>query len=206
MLSRVYVTIDNLSIAEGETKLLSINISNADEYTAFQMDVNLPEGMVLKSATLSSQNESKHNLMHQMQDNGSLRLVSFSSESNNFSNTQNALLQLEVTATNEFNGGNIEANNIILAKNDMTEYIAGECFSYVNKSSSFENVYSKTRIYVEGYNIVIETPNSQVVSVVTADGQCVNYDIEAGKNTIPVSASGMYIIKTESIVEKVIIK
>ena len=206
MLSRDYVTIDNLSIAEGETKLLSINISNADEYTAFQMDVNLPEGMVLKSATLSSQNESKHNLMHQMQDNGSLRLVSFSSESNNFSNTQNALLQLEVTATNEFNGGNIEANNIILAKNDMTEYIAGECFSYVNKSSSIENVYSKTSIYVEGYNIVIETPNSQVVSVVTADGQCVNYDIEAGKNTIPVSASGMYIIKTESIVEKVIIK
>ena len=204
--SRDCVTIEDLSIAEGETKLVSINISNADEYTAFQMDVNLPRGLVLKSATLNGQNESKHNLMHQMQDNGALRLVSFSCESANFSNAQNALLQLEVMATNEFNGGNIEANNIILAKKDMNEYVAEDCFSYVTMPSSIDDVYGKTRIYVEANNIVIETPNSQVVSVVTIDGRGVDYAIEAGKNIIPVSTSGMYIVKTESIVEKVIVK
>ena len=204
--SRDCVTIEDLSIAEGETKLVSINISNADEYTAFQMDVNLPRGLVLKSASLNGQNESKHNLMHQMQDNGALRLVSFSCESANFSNAQNALLQLEVMATNEFNGGNIEANNIILAKKDMNEYVAEDCFSYVTMPSSIDDVYGKTRIYVEANNIVIETPNSQVVSVATIDGRGVDYAIEAGKNIIPVSTSGMYIVKTESIVEKVIVK
>ena len=204
--SRDCVTIEDLSIAEGETKLVSINISNADEYTAFQMDVNLPRGLVLKSATLNGQNESKHNLMHQMQDNGALRLVSFSCESANFSNAQNALLQLEVMATNEFNGGNIEANNIILAKKDMNEYVAEDCFSYVTMPSSIDDVYGKTRIYVEANNIVIETPNSQVVSVATIDGRGLDYAIEAGKNIIPVSTSGMYIVKTESIVEKVIVK
>ena len=204
--SRDCVTIEDLSIAEGETKLVSINISNADEYTAFQMDVNLPRGLVLKSAILNGQNESKHNLMHQMQDNGALRLVSFSCESANFSNAQNALLQLEVMATNEFNGGNIEANNIILAKKDMNEYVAEDCFSYVTMPSSIDDVYGKTRIYVEANNIVIETPNSQVVSVATIDGRGVDYAIEAGKNIIPVSTSGMYIVKTESIVEKVIVK
>ena len=203
--SRDCVTIEDLSIAEGETKLVSINISNADEYTAFQMDVNLPRGLVLKSATLSGQNETKHNLMHQVQNNGALRLVSFSCESANFSNAQNALLQLEVMATNELNGGNIEANNIILAKKDMNEYVAEDCFSYVTVPLSIEDVYGKTRIYVEANNIVIETANSQVVSVGAIDGRCVNYAISAGKNIIPVSTSGIYIVKTKSIVKKVIV-
>ena len=88
---------------------IALNLNNAEEYTAAQMDVVLPEGMNIVNAQLGSRNSS-HNLFVGSEKNGRQRIVISSSQLRTFEGNEGAVLYLDVEGQ-----GEVSFNNVIFA-------------------------------------------------------------------------------------------
>ena len=63
---------------------------------------------------------------------------------------------------------------------------------------------SRTRIYAEDNNIVIESTNNGIAEIVSANGIILHSEITAGKNHIAITHKGLYIIKVGDSISKII--
>lgn len=110
-------------------KLVSINMTNDTEFTAFQMDVYLPSGLEFKSNNNGYfiENDrienSKHNLMCAKQDEGFYRILCYSKSNTNIKGNIGVLFYVTIVANNTFEGkGELIIKDIVLTKDDGTEY------------------------------------------------------------------------------------
>lgn len=92
-----YMTAQGVEIKAGETRFIDIELNNDNAFSALQMDINLPDGLVLKGATLTGRADG-HNLMTGRTVNGKATIAAFSTESNNFAGNNGAVIRLEVMA------------------------------------------------------------------------------------------------------------
>ena len=206
LVNNSYVSIDNFVIAQGETKVVAIKLSNPQDYTAFQMDVTLPSGLTLGSVSLSGCADTSHKLMTQEQNDSSIRLLSFSTNNISFNANENSLLLLEVTADDTFASGEICAKNIRLVDNYANECKMSDTKATVTDLSGIYDINNKSRIYSENNNIIIESATDQIISITSIDGRSFLYEVTAGKNIINDIIPGMYIVKFNSQITKIIIK
>jgi hypothetical protein len=98
---------------EGNSQRIAISLSNERDYTAFQMDVTLPEGMRLVGQSLSDRADG-----HQLYANewdGKVRLVGFTSTKNAFTGNDGAVLYLDVETDESYKGGSVKYEDIIFA-------------------------------------------------------------------------------------------
>ena len=93
-----YMTAHGVEIKAGETRFIDIKLNNDNAFSALQMDINLPDGLILKGATLTGRADG-HNLMTGRTINGKATIAAFSTESNNFAGNNGAVIRLEVMAT-----------------------------------------------------------------------------------------------------------
>ncbi|MCQ2288126.1 MAG: leucine-rich repeat protein [Muribaculaceae bacterium] len=93
-----YMTAQGVEIKAGETRFIDIELNNDNAFSALQMDINLPDGLILKGATLTGRADG-HNLMTGRTVNGKATIAVFSTESNNFAGNNGAVIRLEVMAT-----------------------------------------------------------------------------------------------------------
>lgn len=114
---------DNLTIKPnikaGQTSKIAISLDNkVTDYTAFQMDIKLPAGLSIAGVEIVDE----RNDLHQVEFNqvvvnnaDAYRVVAYSfngSDGNKaFTGKSGNLLNISVTASNDFNGGNIEVLN-----------------------------------------------------------------------------------------------
>lgn len=114
---------DNLTIKPnikaGQTSKIAISLDNkVTDYTAFQMDIKLPAGLSIAGVEIVDE----RNDLHQVEFNqvvvnnaDAYRVVAYSfngSDGNKaFTGNSGNLLNISVTASNDFNGGNIEVLN-----------------------------------------------------------------------------------------------
>lgn len=102
--------IEDFTIAAGETLTVSIILDNEVEYTAFQTDIYLPEGLTVEQEDgeyifdLTTRKARDHNLAAQLQQDGSIRLMSYSPKINAYKGNSGALVTFCVTASDEFAG------------------------------------------------------------------------------------------------------
>lgn len=92
-----YIT--DFNIAVGETKTVSMLLDNEQEFTAFQSDIYLPEGLsiVPNSFALTSRTAS-HTISSRDFGDGRVRIACFSTGNMNISGNSGALVTFEVTA------------------------------------------------------------------------------------------------------------
>ena len=92
-----YIT--DFNIAVGETKTVSMLLDNEQEFTAFQSDIYLPEGLsiVPNSFALTSRAAS-HTISSRDFGDGRVRIACFSTGNMNISGNSGALVTFEVTA------------------------------------------------------------------------------------------------------------
>ncbi len=117
------VTGEHLSMIASElepgVKRFAINLENVYDYTAFQLDMVLPNGMTLVRASLSERAGESHKLMSRVQQDGSIRLLASSIKGESFSGNEGAVLYIDVKCA--ANSGNIELMNILFSSlNDGT--------------------------------------------------------------------------------------
>ena len=125
--SRLFI--DDTSIHEGETMQLAVNLTNDIAFSGFQADVKLPEGLELCQEdgeymiSLSDRKGSDHVLTSAMLSDGTIRILSYSMNLNDFAGADGALVYLTVKATQHFVGDyEISIDNITFTQADLTEY------------------------------------------------------------------------------------
>lgn len=101
---RMYI--EGFSVSPGATVTVEIQLDNEMEFTAFQTDLYLPEGLtaVDGSFALTSRKSSSHTLSVVQQPDGALRLMSYSLQIKTFSGNSGAIVTFELTASEDFAG------------------------------------------------------------------------------------------------------
>ena len=92
-----------------------LNLTNVSDYTAFQMDVVLPNGMTIVGAELSDRAGDSHKFYTRNQMDGSVRMLASSVKGETFSGNEGAVLYIDVETTSEYMGGNVELLNILFS-------------------------------------------------------------------------------------------
>lgn len=96
--------IEDFTISPGETRTVSILLDNEAEYTAFQSDLYLPEGLTAANFALTDRKNANHTLTATVLPDGGIRLLSYSLNLKTYSGNSGALVTFDVTASNEFEG------------------------------------------------------------------------------------------------------
>lgn len=159
---RLYI--EDFSIEIGETKQVSIILENTAQYTAFQTDIYLPEGLTVEKEDdeyafeLTSRKSRDHIIMGEDRPDGAIRVMSYSMQVNPFSGNSGALVTFSITATNDFTG-----DAVIELKHTLFTDMNDQEISFANESCQvqlqlkdltgeivFENVGEKTIAWCGG--------------------------------------------------------
>lgn len=159
----------DITLAAGETRRVSIMLDNEMDYAAFQLDLNLPEGLKASNFQLTDR-ASSHTFDVNTLQIGNFRALCYSPNMTAINGHAGALLTFDVTATSNVKG------DIIV---DGIELVTIACQSVrldaftisVNNPSGFNEVVAgKTIAKVEYFNLAgqqMEQPESGVTLVVT---------------------------------------
>ena len=89
--------IEDFTISPGETCAVSILLDNEAEYTAFQSDLYLPEGLTAANFALTDRKNANHTLTATVLPDGGIRLLSYSLKLKTYSGNSGALVTFDVT-------------------------------------------------------------------------------------------------------------
>ena len=96
--------IQDFAIGPGETVTVNIQLDNETEYTAFQSDIYLPDGLTAANFALTARKSSNHSLTATILPDGGIRLLSYSLQLKTYSGNSGALVTFDVTANDDFAG------------------------------------------------------------------------------------------------------
>ncbi len=101
-----HLFIEDFDIMSGETALVEILLENEVQYTAFQVDLYLPEGLTVDegSVVLTGRKASDHTISTCVLVNGAVRIMSYSMMINPYSGNSGALATFMVTASETLDG------------------------------------------------------------------------------------------------------
>ncbi len=160
---------NDITIAAGETLRVSIVLNNEMDYTAFQCDVNLPEGLTANNFQLTDR-ASRHAFDVNTLSCGKIRALCYSPAMDGIHGHEGALLTFDVTANGDVNGY-ITIDGIELVTT-ACQTIRLDAFTIgVNNASNVnELVTGKTISKIEYFNLAgqqIDNVESGVTLVVT---------------------------------------
>lgn len=105
---RLYI--EDFTIVPGETRTVSIMLDNEREFTAFQTDIYMPDGLIIEQEDgdyifdLTERKARDHNIASQVQADGSVRIMSYSPSVKPYSGNSGALVTFNVIASADFSG------------------------------------------------------------------------------------------------------
>ena len=183
-----------VSVAVGETRTVTIALDNEMDYTAFQLDVCLPEGLTGSNYRLTDRAGS-----HALSVNGDnadcQRVVCYSPQLDCFAGNKGALLTFDVTAASAVNGEIIVAGIEMVTAAGQTVYLDDFTVEVNNGGVTAVNeIGGDLRIYTDGHHIIVESPVEQHVVISDAMGHAYSVKIEAGRNVIPARTTGLVIV------------
>lgn len=193
------LSVSPVTLSAGESRDITIDLSNYHDYTALQLDLNLPQGVKVTGAQLSSRAAS-HTISTGTLRNGDTRLLVYSPSNLLIEGNSGAVVTLTLTADNAFdNSGDIIINNIILVdpalhrtrlngtQVDVTSTVTG-----VNQLSG-----SELTVYTNGGRVIVDTPQATKMTIATIDGRCTIVQLNQGHNEYDLPSRGIYIVKVE---------
>jgi hypothetical protein len=114
--------IEDFSINPGETKEVSILLDNGVEYSAFQADIYLPQGLSIVQEDgdymidLTDRKGRDHTISSKILADGGIRIMSYSTSLKVFSGNSGALVTMSIAADENFTGpANIYLSNVLFS-------------------------------------------------------------------------------------------
>ena len=126
------ITLSNVTANIGTTVSFPISLDNVNNITAFQMDLYLPTGITLATdedgnvkIETTERVSNNHTVDCSKMDDGSYRIICYSTENNNFTGYSGELFSLPLVVGAELQDGDydITASNIELSDKTGTTYI-----------------------------------------------------------------------------------
>lgn len=205
---RLYI--NNFAIAAGETKDVEICLANANPYTAFQCDIYLPKGLSFYEedgeyiVDLSSRKSRTHTIAANIQPDGALRVVSFSSKNANFTGNDGALMILPIVASSDMPEGPLEMSiKAISFVADNVEYDFPNVTATINLASGVAlTKANEMNVYAVGNVLHIDSPQATTVTMSAVDGRTTILNVAEGSNTFTIATPGFYIVNRTKIAIK----
>ena len=152
----------------GNSHQVSISIDNAANYTAFQLDLQLPAGMTAENFMLTD-GSSSHTLDVNLLDNGKTRLLCYSPTLQALGGNEETLLTFDVTA-GDYNAGDIVVDGIEMVTTlNQTNYL--EAFTIKWDHTDVEDINAGKAVYsVRYFNIAgqeMAQPSGLIIQVTT---------------------------------------
>ena len=195
---------EDFNIAAGETRTVTIALDNTLNYTAFQFDMMLPDGLTASNFRLTSRAAS-HVLDSNIQPDGSVRLMCYSTELATIDGSEGALLTFDVTAIGNVEG-NITVDGIEMVTADFQTLFLDNFAMNVNGVTAVNEIAAATCIYSDGHDIIVESPVDQVVTVSDIAGRAQQVKVNAGYNVIPNPGDGIYVVGARGKTAKLMLK
>lgn len=115
----------NISVIEGGTTTLAIELKNAGEVVGFQCDISLPEGVKLSGEmTMSRHQEGVHVLVKKEQSDGSMRVLVYSNPNTPFTGNEGIVLNVPLSVEASVGSYNIGINNPVITAPGAVAYYA----------------------------------------------------------------------------------
>ena len=160
---------ESISLMPGETRRVSIMLDNEMDYSAFQLDLNLPEGLMASNFNLTDRAGS-HAFDVNTLKSGSVRALCYSPALTTISGHEGTLLTFDVTATGTV-FGDITVDGIEMVTTDCQSVrLDGFAISVNNTTAVNELANGKTVARVDYFNLAgqqVDSPESGVTLVVT---------------------------------------
>ena len=126
--NRLYL--EDFTISPGETMQVALILENDEQFTAFQTDLMLPEGLSVVMEDdeylldLTNRNASDQAIISKLRDDGAIRMVSFSIGVKPYSGNHGALVVVNLTAAEDFTApATLALKNTRIATTEGVEYI-----------------------------------------------------------------------------------
>ena len=211
------ISVENITIAPGEEKEVTVSFENDEPFTSFHTEIILPEGLrfVEEDGEYfidldASRKTRSHTPACKLQEDGRLRALAYSSTNALFKGNDGALFTFYIVADDSFDSSKPckirMENNYICNRNEEGQFIdydVNDCESIVNESlSSVTGLESdEWNVYVtDGSVLNIEAPEAAEVAIVSIDGITRMVNVDKGHNTFSGLASGFYIVKGQKLV------
>ena len=76
----------------------------------------------------------------------------------------------------------------------------------MNSTTDVSELTMNSKVYAEGLNIIIESPVEQSAVISDISGRARSFNLQAGRNEIPVNASGIFIVRIREKTTKLMLK
>jgi hypothetical protein len=128
----------DVAATNGNTQRIAISLNNERDYTTFQMDITLPEGMHLVGQSLSDRANGQQ--LYANEWDGKTRLVGFTMSKAAFTGNDGDVLYLDVETDESYKGGSIRFEDIIF----VTTESEGVRFSMKGEATSIADRIADT--------------------------------------------------------------
>ena len=184
--------------------VMPIGLNNTCEYTAFQMDVVLPEGVELVKATLSDRAKNSHAIAWNKLSDGSTRVVAYALNNATFKGCEGTLLNLELDVTSGSEGEVLTLTNGFFTTPSGVEDSAAELSVPMRIGTTGMEPAEASAIRVYGVDgaVVVEGNINTVLKVYAITGKFIKQvQVMEGENVIALPA-GMYVINGSKVIVK----
>ena len=197
--------VSTMAMAHGETRELVMNITSDVDLAAMQLDIELPDGLHLTAFRLG---ECAKALCVDTAtlDNGEVRLLA-SAFSRDSVPAGQLPLYLTLTATDNWQGGELSLHNAIVVGNDLSRIELDDLTLAVTATTSVGGIKpdQTTCLKVVGNKVVTDTPTDGTMRIISVNGQVRSVFVKAGHNEHILYNRGVVIIELNGTTLKTIL-
>lgn len=189
-----YLSAADMSMLAGERKTLEIELNSSIDYTAFQMDIALPDGVKISKAELGDRVGNSHVLA--MRDNGDFtRLMSYSSKNRAIVAGTGSILRLELVAEDSFySSGEIWIDNIRFVPTEGTKVFLPAFNVLLGTITGIDKVdVNPSGVSVSNGVLTINGSKGGVATITSMNGVTRSIKLESGANHVDLD-HGVYIV------------
>ena len=199
------IKIEDFVAGKNQSQQVAIEMTNASDYSACQMDIRLPKGMSIAECELSSV-ATDHMVAYRELPDGAVRVLVYSLTCRTLPDSEEGIISLRTTTDNRFEGGEIVVENILFADRGQNEYRLYDSVANVNLATGVSATDMDCVVYAENRSIVIISPCDQQATITSVDGVSRTYTLNEGRNEIAAPQAGVYIVTLANRTFKVMVK
>ena len=145
-----------------------------------------------------------HAIASAEQQDGSLRIVAYSIQNNNFIDTEETIFTITVQADEDIQlqSATSSFKGVLLATSKATEYKAVETMSNITPvpTSIQDHAADAMIIYSNKGVLYIQSAENANLSLVSLDGIQTTLSVKAGLNSFAIEKKGVYIINNQKVI------
>ena len=178
-----------LTLSQKERNALSVGLMNRSEYTAFQMDVKLPENMNVENVVLNKERMGDHSVYFNRTDERTVRITCFSLGGECISNSMGEILQLVLSGNGS---GEVSIDNILFTTTSLDEH---ELLSISTMATAISDVNMGNAMLLRGNTLVINSDEEKDLNIYTISGHLYRrVHLSVGMNKLEGFQRGVYVI------------